>query len=278
MEPLSENTRAIVLNPAEQVMIPQRRTGKLPPKHDAMTLRFATYLQPRKLPPIPKTVDRLSRVMKVHGGFPMLANNRLGDCTCAALDHCDLTAEVWGKHPIISDQEREARTIRRYSRVSGYDPNTGANDNGAYLLDVLKDAQHNGMDGNGNDKIGAYVQIDATNEVHLVAALHVFGVLYTGLMLPISAQSEKVWTRTEGPGSEPYGWGGHAVKIGKITTKDRTCITWGGLQKMTEAWQMRFMDEAWTFIDEDFLRDNKKTVSGFDMAGLVADLQTIRNR
>lgn len=261
------------------VIVPGRRLGKLPPKFDPKTLRAADYLRPRKLPRIPKTVDRMARVIK-SADYPMLANDRLGDCTCVAIEHTDITADVWGKKPMIADQERLPRTIARYSRVSGYDPNTGANDNGAYLLDVLKDVQHNGLDGNGGDKIGPYVAIDPKNESQLVACLFLFGVLYTGVGLPVSAQAEtgKVWKTTSGPGSEVGSWGGHAIFIGRITKTERTCATWGSAQRMTAEWQHQYMDEAWTFVDEDFIRENAKTVSGFDLAALMADLEEIRSR
>lgn len=272
----------------ETLVVEGRRLGKLPPKFDPRTFRAAHYINPRKLPHIPKVVDRMSRVTKgtkkVKGvPFPMLANNRLGDCGLASIEHADITAETWGLHPAIEEVDREARAIRNYSAISGYDPNTGANDNGVYLLDVLKYAQHKGLGGDGTDTIGPYLAVDPLDERQMVACLFLFGVLYTGVGLPVSAQKEtgkgKTWSTVVGPGSEPWSWGGHAIYTGRITTKSRRCVTWGAEQEMSEEWQARYMDEAWTYIDPEFVRENTgKTVSGLDLAGLMADLEAMRNK
>ena len=260
------------------VVVPGRRLGKLAPKHDPRTLRFASYVKPHALPPIPAEVDRIGPVLARIGVFPMLANDRLGDCTCASSEHIDIATETLGGHVGLPADERERQTIALYSRVTGYDPQTGANDNGAMLLDVLKALSTTGYDGEGKDTIGAYVSVDPLNEEHLRAALYLFGVLYTGVNLPVSAQAEvgRVWSATTGVGSEPGSWGGHAIFTGKITATERECITWGARQRMTRAWQERYMDEAWTFITPDFITAAGKTVDGFDLAGLMVDIAAIK--
>src|ERR1044071_5837017 len=73
-------------------IMPGYRFGKHPPKHDYRTLRFKNYLMPELAAP-PAELNVLARVFdNLHCGdaaklFPMDGNDRLGDCTIAALAH-----------------------------------------------------------------------------------------------------------------------------------------------------------------------------------------------
>ena len=59
----------------------------------------------------------------------LMANNRIGDCTAAALGHLILadTFLATGTPVVIPDDQ----VVAFYSACSGYDPSTGADDNGA---------------------------------------------------------------------------------------------------------------------------------------------------
>jgi hypothetical protein len=248
------------------VIVPDRRLGKLPPKFDPRTLRMSKYAKRKTLRATPKTQNRLSRVMKVRGVWDLYANDELGDCTCAGAAHMDTCHKVWGKQPggFFTRQQ----VIEMYSKYCGYVPGQPSTDNGGYLLDVLNGLRKDGI-------IKAFVALDPQNDEHMRYAIHVFGGVYSGLMLPVSAQSEKIWTKTDGPGSDPWSWGGHCVFTGAYTTKLYRCVTWGAMQSMTYDWRKRYMDEAFAVIDEDWIRANGKSVTGFDMKQLEADLATL---
>ena len=64
------------------------KLGKLPHRHDPRTLQFARYLDQTALPAPPATLDDTKGV----ASWPMYANDRIGDCTCAAAAHM---VEVW---------------------------------------------------------------------------------------------------------------------------------------------------------------------------------------
>lgn len=248
------------------VIVPNRRLGKLPSKFDARTLRMSRYAKRKTLKATPKTQNRLDRVITARGmPFDVYGNDDLGDCTCAAAGHMDCTHKVWGKKDGFVDK---AKVIEWYSKFCGYVPGQPNTDNGGYLLDVLNGLRAEGV-------IKAFVALDPQNDEHMRYAIHVFGGAYCGLMLPVSAQDEKVWTKTDGPGSDPWSWGGHAIFVGRYTSKLYTCVTWGAKQDMTLAWRKRYMDEAFAVIDEDWIRANGKSVTGFDMKQLEADLATL---
>ena len=56
------------------------RLGKLPVRHDVRTLQLARYVDTAVLPAPPASYDETAHVHD----WPMYANDRIGDCTCAA--------------------------------------------------------------------------------------------------------------------------------------------------------------------------------------------------
>ena len=65
----------------------------------------------------------------------MMENDQIGDCTCAAAGHLimEWTANAGKKMVMPTDKQ----IVAAYSAVTGYNPETGANDNGAVEIDVL---------------------------------------------------------------------------------------------------------------------------------------------
>ena len=64
--------------------------------------------------------------------------------------------------------------LQAYSDISGYDPDTGANDNGCAMTDVFEYCRTKGLSGH---KINAWVQVDFTNLEHVRQAIYLFGHL-----------------------------------------------------------------------------------------------------
>jgi hypothetical protein len=242
------------------------RLGKKPGTvEDRRTLRLASFLDPDEV----QIPDRWRIASGTHD-WPLLGNDRYGDCTCAAMGHRIIAQEA-------SSRQREARpnvvqTLTVYSAVSGFRIGDPSSDQGAYLIDVLKYMRHVGM-GTERDQtphtIGAFARVNQHDPDELRVAARMFGGVYLGLALPDTAEQEirdeVPWTNTTG---DPYSWGGHAVWLIAQDPRGLTCVTWGQEQRMSWGFFETFVDEAWSVVSEDFFGKSGKTPQGFDAAGL----------
>jgi hypothetical protein len=244
-----------------------RKLGKRPAKHDARTLQLANYLM---LPSIPANRDWTEQAKQPWG---MMKNDVLGDCTCAAAGHIIQvwTANAAGKESTISDEQ----VVTAYERITGYNPSDPSSDQGAIELDVLNYWRRQGI---GAHKIQAYAALEPKNHNHVRAALDLFGGVYIGLALPVSAQDQRVWsvpsTGPNGTGA-PGSWGGHAVVIEAYNQHYLTCITWGQKKKMTWGFWDEYCDEGYAILSPDWVNAKKPSPEHFDLASLQADLKSV---
>ena len=241
------------------------KLGKAPVRIDPRTLMLARYVDRRKLPTPPKALDLSDRVPD----WPMYANDRIGDCTCAAAAHM---IEAWtgeARGGAVEISERSVLTA--FDHVKIVDPATG--EAGAVELDVLGYWRKRGI---GRHRIGAFAKVSLHDHDLVRAAAWLFGGLYIGLQLPVTAQDQLTWDWTgslHGPAA-PGSWGGHAVNIVRYSTGSLTCVTWGALKDMTWRFWDRYCDEAYALISHDFLVGGE-TPDGFDMEALKADLELV---
>ncbi len=215
------------------------------------------------------------------GAWGMMDNDQLGDCTCAAAGHLimEWTSNAQSKMVTPPDQQ----IVDAYSAITGYNPTTGANDNGAVELDVLNYWRQQGIAGH---KILAFIALEPSNHTHIMDAVWIFGGCYIGVALPKSAQAQtsnkQPWSVSpQGTGGDgaPGSWGGHAVPVVAYDSRGLTVVTWGALQTMTWGFWAAYCDEAYAILSPDFI--SKKggktaTPSGFDLAQLQADLADLR--
>ncbi|SRR6266851_5597180 len=245
------------------------RLGKREPKIDSRTLQFADYLGAQP-PPAPVSENWGTKV----SAWGMLGNDTIGDCTTAASGHM---IEAWTSDVGPEFLVPESAVITAYSAVSGYDPVTGANDNGAYCLDVLNYWRKTGIAGH---KILAYAALKPGHQFHVEAGVYLFGSAYLGLEMPISAQSQVggVWDVPAGGltgDGTPGSWGGHAVPAVAYGPSGVTVVTWGALQHMTWAFLAAYCSEAYAVLSADFLNASKISASGFNLVALKADLHKV---
>jgi hypothetical protein len=240
--------------------------------HDPRSFALAELLT-ADLPP----VQREWRMAHNTHGWPMFANDRLGDCTCASFGGHRVIAQEASAQQKRTVAVSEQDVIALYSAVTGYRPDDPSTDQGAYLLDVLRYARSHGYgreaDGTPHT-IGAYAKVNLSTYTQMKQGARLFGGLYLGLALPVAAQHQDVWDVSTGPDAEPYSWGGHAVWMVGYDPKGITLVTWGSEQRATWAWVSRYVDEAWAVISEDFLRGSGRTPQGFD----VGQLQQLLSR
>lgn len=253
--------------------------GKRIPRHDARTLQIAKYLTPR-LPDPPRAV---AWTVACDEHWPMYANDRVGDCTCATAAHLIQAWTANGQAKEIEVSERSVLDF--YTKVTGYDPARPSTDKGAVELDVLRAWRKTGIVGlRGRvHKIGAFAAVSLSDRILVEDSIHLFGGIYTGFALPESAQEQSVWDVPPGGTRRGKGkvgsWGGHAVPILDYDPRGLTCITWGKAQRMTWSFFKAYCDEAYAILSEDFLSSKtKKTPAGFDLETLRRDLDLVKSK
>lgn len=242
------------------------KLGKLPARTDVRTLRLAHYVNRAKLPPPPPDLDLAAAVPD----WPMYANDRIGDCTTAAAAHMieAWTAPTRGHAVEVS----EHAVLAAFDKVKQVDPRTG--EEGAVELDVLAYWRKRGI---GRHRIGAFARVPVWDHRLVRAAAFLFGGVYIGLELPLTAQRQSTWDwthRLDGP-AKPGSWGGHAVDVVGYDRHALTVVTWGRLQELTWSFWDRYVDEVYAIISVDFLDEAGETPSGFDLAALKADLALV---
>jgi hypothetical protein len=249
------------------------KLGKSVARHDPRALLLASYLTPA-LPAPPASFDLTSKVT----AWGMMDNDQIGDCTCAAAGHLimEWTANAKGKMVTPTDKQ----IVAAYSAITGYNPTTGANDNGANETDVLNYWRQTGI---ASHKIGAYMSLEPSNHTHIMDSVYLFGGCYIGVQLPISAQAQtqnhQPWSvppgGTTGDG-KPGSWGGHAIPVMAYDARGVTVVTWGALQIMTWSFWEAYCDEAYAILSTDYLSGKKTTPQGFNLTQLQADLADLK--
>jgi GNAT superfamily N-acetyltransferase len=241
------------------------KLGKLPVRTDVRTLRLKRYVDATKLPEPPPAFDLTAHVPD----WPMYANDRRGDCTTAAAGHMieAWTAAASGEAVEIAESE----VLTAFDEVRVVDPLTG--EEGAIELDVLRLWRRQGI---GRHRIGAYAAVARYEHDLVRAAAWLFGGLYIGLALPLSARRQDVWdwTGSLSGDAKPGSWGGHAVDVVRVDPSGLTVVTWGRLQLMTWAFWDRYCDEAYAILSRDFLAHGRAP-NGFDLPALKTDLELV---
>ena len=245
------------------------RLGKKPARHDPRTLHLAKYL--KALPPAPVSVDYTGGV-----SFPCgaMMNDTLGDCTCAGTGHA---VQVWtgmANPPEVTVSDEDVLSL--YEGACGYVNGNPDSDQGGDLLTVLNYWKAHGIGGSGHN-ISAYAAVNTLNQIEVMQALFLFGCLYTGVMLPVSAQAQVggVWDVDTTTAGAPGSWGGHCVVVVKFDATGPWCITWGAMQQMTWAFWSRYFDEAFAVLTPDWIKPDALSASGLDLATLKSDLSLI---
>lgn len=273
--PLSDSRKSVALRNDPTRVDPRKlKLGKLVARHDPRTLLLASYITPA-LPAPPASFDL---TQKIGASWGMMVNDQIGDCTCAAASHLlmEWTANAGKKMFTPTDKQ----IVAAYSAITGYNPATGANDNGAQEIDVLNYWRQSGIAGH---KIGAFVALEPANHIHIMDSVYIFEGSYIGLQLPISAQAQ---TQNNQPWSVPPGgptgdgkpgsWGGHAVPVVAYDARGVTVVTWGALQTMTWSFWEAYCEEAYAILSKDYLDGKKQAPQGFSLKQLQADLGDLK--
>lgn len=241
--------------------------GRKDRRLDPRTLQFATYLRPRelaKLPPCPKTITAYAKAVELLGGWGMYKNDEYGDCTFATAGN---VIKLWRDNAGKPKDPTDRQILKGYWA-------TGKEDDGRVELDVLNYWRKTGIAGK---KIHAYVSIKPNRLDQMKLAIWLFGSVYAGINLPLTAQAQfangKNWAVGRGANAAPGSWGGHAVPYVGFNSKGVWCVTWKRLQFITNNFLLTYCDEMYVPLSPDWTSaPSGKAPSGYSFERLDADL------
>lgn len=232
--------------------------GKLPAQPARPQLRLAGFAP--ELPPPPDMQDWLAQVPE----WPMYLNDHLGDCTAAEVGHQieQFTQYGQGRYVEVTDDD----VLAVYEATGGYVPGDASTDRGAYVQDVLAYWRKTGVAGH---RILAYASLDVGNLAQVKQAIRLFGSVNIGFNFPASAMNQfnagQPWDVV--PGSPLRG--GHCVLVGRYVPGRLSCVTWGAIQDLTDAFWRTYVDEAWVVITQEWVSAaSKRSPLGVDLATL----------
>lgn len=211
-----------------------------------------------KLPAPPASVAAPASVQ-----WGMDANDELGDCTIAAVDHL---IAAWNADLDEHDTRPTIQQIR-----DTYFALTGGADSGLAEQNVLQHWQKEGLFGN---KIAAFAPFSTSSIVEMHQAVAFYGGAYLGIQCPQSAQQQfadgKPWTYVPGSPIE----GGHAICAVGYTPTTLLCVSWGALVEVTYSFLAHFLDEAWVAVSHELVEHGNDGY-GLDTQALLADIASI---
>jgi hypothetical protein len=241
------------------------KLGKHPPVFDTRTLQFGKYLK-AQLPSPPAAENYGAKVPS----WPMYANDRYGDCTCAAAGHM---IQNWTANAGAEFEPSEEAVVNFYKHFVGSSPPPDA---GCNMLQVLRYWRSKGLDGH---KIMAFAALEPKNTTQATDALYLLGSVYIGVALPNFAvhgeMLEIPWTvPPEGPVGEaaPNPENGHCIPAVAYDARNLYVVTWGELKSMSWQFYEAYADEAYAVLSQDFIEANEKAPEGFDVKELKKDL------
>lgn len=242
------------------------RLGRKAIKTDSRTLAIGNYLKP-SLPPAPARCDWTKGITS----WGVMLNDKLGCCTIAGAAHA---LQVWSANTDAMITVADDVVQKYYAEWDGYNPADPSSDSGGVELDVLNDWKKQGLDGHA---LAAFADAKPANLVEIRQSIALFGGVYVGIALPMTAQKQDTWDVVPHGGADAKkgSWGGHCVFVPKYDEHSFTCITWGELKTMTAAFFKEYCDEAHTLLGANWL-SVKGSPSGFDRAQLQTDLGAIK--
>jgi len=246
------------------------RLGKHAPKFNPKTLKLSKYMTPDA--PLIEPPSKVFLEYKIPPDtIGMYGNDRYGDCVFAGIAHWLMLITAHSGKMIVPTLDD---VLNMYAAVTGFDPATGANDNGSSVTDALNYWQTTGICGH---KIDGWAAIDCKNLINRRLGLFLFLGVGVGVQLPYSAQDQfsagQTWDVVSGGIA-----GGHFILESGEGSDGHNFETWGkGDQKATNDWDAQSTDESYVALTHDLVEDaSGRSPFGFDYATLQSDLSAMR--
>lgn len=242
------------------------KLGKHPPVFDERNLIFGNYLKKAELPAPPSSENYGAKVPT----WPMYANDRYGDCTCAAAGHM---IQNWTATASKEITVPESTVVSFYEHFVGTPP---PEDAGCNMLQVLKYWRRHGLDGH---KVHAFAELGAQNLDQAKAAVYLLGSVYIGVALPnFAVQGDMLtipWVVPEGGAvgnAAPNPQNGHCIPAVGYDENSLYVVTWGEIKTMSWGFLEAYADEVYAVLSLEFINAAGQDAAGLDLAQLEVDL------
>jgi hypothetical protein len=206
--------------------------------------------------PIPPGTTEVHWAAHVPSWDP-LGNRKVGDCAEAAVGHWEQTV-TWNVGRYWAPTE--AQTIQFYGDITGYDPQTGAHDDGTFFADLLNRMKSQGWNGHKWDAVS--VMLNWFNPRALLGAIYNFGGALLALSLPDDYAAQFFRPQPMDVSGPPNPNNGHLVNLGGKSKGLVHCNTWGSQKALTDAFMQRYGYSVFVPFSGDWLKANGKTPSG----------------
>lgn len=244
------------------------KLGKLPPKHDPRTYKLTAPIKQAQITP-PAEWDWSKGIH-----YDMSGNAVYGDCAFASRTAILLTWTSLAQAPIrLSTDE----TLQDYAQCTGFNPQTGANDNGTILLDALNMWQREGFNRHGQtrDYLTAYAALDHKDHDAIRRSIYALGGVYLGIQVPqYLMTTDGDWAYE--PDADWTIAGGHCIAALGYDQFGPRIFSWGGTRRMSwELWDV-IVDEAYGLLSrENWLNRQALNPIGLDIDALECEIKNV---
>src|SRR6516164_6347285 len=255
-----------------------RKLGRQPRSYNPRIPHLSALLAGKRLAPPPPTANY---VANMSANFGVMLNDKLGDCTCAAVYHA---RQVWTFNATKQEvTEPDKDVLSLYEQACGYHPNDPNSDKGGneqhVLHFLLRKGAPTGASGQNRDKIVAFVEVGPRNIDDVKRTINDCGVAYIGFnvpqnIMPPGGEPPAVWT-VDSHNAKILG--GHAVVLPGYDSKGATVISWGQLYSMTWDFFSTYVDEVYAIADKAWVDTTHKTPAGLTIAELEAQMQGLED-
>jgi len=243
--------------------------GRIQSVHDPRTVRLRNYVDVRTLP-VPPVQEMLEQTPT----WPMLANDRFNCCTSAAAGHMIHHWTAANQRGIFLT---DADIIAAHAQLTGDHLMDMVS-----MLDALKFWRKTGI---GGHQIHSFVSADKGHAGELRCVIHLFGSGYVGLDLPGFACAGpptgwpdipwEISPSTPAADAAPNPNMGHCVAVVGYDQQSVYCVTWGRLKSMSWEFFERYAEEVYAVLSTDWVAQNAKCPTGFDIVMLERDLTLV---
>lgn len=258
----------------KRVLPPHVRLGLNGAGKHVPRLRLADYYERATAAP-PAAVSRPTPPSFAWG---MLANDKLGDCVCAAILHA---IESWyldtgSPPPGFTD----ADAIALYEKIGGYNPSDPSSDQGCDEGTAMTDWEA-GLPQTADGvvhELAAVVGINPTDEQEVKIGIDEFDGVFDAIALPVSAQGQAEWDvvgdPAKDPNSQPGSWGGHGTWTREYDPTTYRVVTWGMEIDETGRFRLAYHVQAFALVPKDVQKSGVGP-SGVHWDDLLSDISKL---